>query len=150
MKRASLNILSLIVVTVFITASVSAQQIAKDSKVKEEKGSSVNLSWDKAKHVFGSIEHKHAVTAKFTFTNTSEKPIVITRVGTTCGCTAPIFPKEPIKAGDQGIVSLRFDAVAPGFFKKAAKVHFSDGTFKELFIEGKVQVRMSDMKKIKQ
>ncbi|MBT5425734.1 MAG: DUF1573 domain-containing protein, partial [Bacteroidetes bacterium] len=87
MKRASLNILSLIVVAVFITASVSAQQIAKDSKVKEEKGSSENLSWDKTKHVFGSIEHKNAVTAKFTFKNTSEKPIVITRVGTTCGCT---------------------------------------------------------------
>ncbi|MCD6347235.1 MAG: DUF1573 domain-containing protein, partial [Bacteroidales bacterium] len=106
-----------------------------------------NLSWDTAKHVFGSIEHKHAVIAEFTYTNIGKKPIAITKVGTTCGCTAPLYTKEPVKPGKKGVVKLRFDAVSPGFFQKAAKVHFSDGSFKELEIEGKVQVRMSEMKK---
>lgn len=124
------------------------REITKDEKLIKEKLKSKEstMTWDKSKHVFGSIEHKKAVIAEFTFTNSGKKPIAITKVGTTCGCTSPSYPKEPIKPGEKGTIKLRFDAVAPGFFKKAAKIHFTDGTAKEIEIEGKVVVRRSSIK----
>ena len=131
-----------------LMAQEKSLKITKDEKLAKEKiikKESV-LTWDKSKHVFGSIEHKKAVIAEFTFTNDGKEPIAITKVGTTCGCTSPSFPKKPIIVGEKGTIKLRFDAVAPGFFKKAAKIHFSDGSAKEIEIEGKVVVRMSDIK----
>jgi len=131
-----------------LMAQEVSNKAIKDEKLAKKKIASKKsvLTWDKSKHVFGSIEHKKAVIAEFTFTNNGKKPITISKVGTTCGCTSPFYPKKPIKAGEKGVIKLRFDAVSPGFFKKAAKIHFSDGSAKELEIEGKVVVRRSNLK----
>lgn len=153
MKRTTYTIIILILGFYFfnsqeLMAQEKSQEITKDVKLSKEKLKSKEsaLTWDKSKHVFGSIEHKKAVIAEFTFTNSGKEPIAITKVGTTCGCTSPSYPKEPIKPGEKGTIKLRFDAVAPGFFKKAAKIHFSDGSAKEIEIEGKVVVRRSSIK----
>lgn len=153
MKKATLTTLVLLVSFAFLgTKSLMAQEVKKEQvsaekdtkKVEKDKANS--FEWDKSKHVFGSIEHKKPVVAEFTFTNNTNESVAVTKVGTTCGCTSPSYPKEPIKPGEKGTVKLRFDAVAPGFFQKAAKIHFTDGTAKELEIEGKVVVRKSDIK----
>ena len=153
MKKATYAIAILFLGFIFLItqqtmAQESTQNIKKSGEQAKEKENNKKstLTWDKSKHVFGSIEHKKPVTAEFTFTNNGTMPIAITKVGTTCGCTSPSYTKEPIKAGADGVLKLAFDAVSPGFFKKAAKVHFSDGSSKELEIEGKVVVRMSDIK----
>lgn len=153
MKRTTYTIIILILGFYFfnsqeLMAQEKSQEIKKDVKLVKEKliSKKSTLTWDKSKHVFGSIEHKKAVIAEFTFTNSGKEPIAITKVGTTCGCTSPSYPKEPIKPGEKGTIKLRFDAVAPGFFKKTAKIHFSDGSAKEIEIEGKVVVRRSSIK----
>ncbi|MEA1878236.1 MAG: DUF1573 domain-containing protein [Bacteroidota bacterium] len=153
MKKTTYTIIILLLGFYFfnsleLMAQEASREITKDEKLAKEKLKSKEsvLTWDKSKHVFGSIEHKKAVIAEFTFTNSSKEPIAITKVGTTCGCTSPSYPKEPIKPGEKGIIKLRFDAVAPGFFKKAAKIHFTDGSAKEIEIEGKVVVRRSSIK----
>ncbi len=134
-----------ILLSLILSGSVIAQQTTPPGSKQKEK-EPTDLSWNKTKHVFGSIEHKNPVTANFVFTNNGDKAIAVTKVGVTCNCTAPGFPKEPIKPGEKGTITVRFDAMAPGFFKKPAKVFFTDGTAKLLEIEGKVQVRMRDMK----
>jgi len=153
MKKAIFTIGILLLGFVFISsqdlmAQEMSQKVIKNDKLvkmKTTKQESV-LTWDKSKHVFGSIEHQKAVIAEFTFTNTGKVPIAVSKIGTTCGCTSPFYPKEPIKPGEKGIIKLRFDAVAPGFFQKAAKIHFTDGSAKEIEIEGKVVVRRSSIK----
>ncbi|MCK5821459.1 MAG: DUF1573 domain-containing protein [Bacteroidales bacterium] len=153
MKKATYTIIILILGFYFfnsqaLLAQEKSRAITKDEKLLKEKliSKESTLTWDKSKHVFGSIEHQKAVIAEFTFTNSSKAPVAITKVGTTCGCTSPSYPKEPIMPGKKGTIKLRFDAVSPGFFKKAAKIHFSDGSAKEIEIEGKVVVRRSNLK----
>lgn len=147
MKKATLSIAVLLIGFLFLNSQGLMAQAAGSRAAKEaaDKKKSV-LKWDKAKHVFGSIEHNNPVTAKFVFTNNGKKAMVITKVGVTCGCTSPIYPKEPIKPGAKGTIKLVFDAKTPGFFKKAVKVHFSDGTEQELEIEGKVTMRRSSIR----
>lgn len=143
MKKATLTISSAILLFMLvIPVSAQNQQKGKERKLED----TPNISWDKSKHVFGSIEHKKPVTAKFTFTNNNKEAVAITKVGTTCGCTAPKYSKEPVQPGEKGQVEIVFDAVSPGFFKKAAKIHFSNGKAKEVEIEGKVVVRRQDIK----
>jgi len=34
---------------------------------------------------------------------------LITRAKSTCGCTVPEWPEEPIAPGEEGVISVRFD-----------------------------------------
>jgi len=145
MKRATLVFVSLIFGLLIGLPSASMAQDAAKKKMKLE--DSPNIAWNKSKHIFGSIVHKKPVSVDFEFTNNTTEAVAITKVGTTCGCTAPVYSKEPVKVGEKGKVKIKFDAMSPGFFKKAAKIHFSNGSAKEVEIEGKVTVRRQDIKK---
>lgn len=69
-----------------------------------------NISWDASTHDFGDVkENGGKVTHKFTFTNTGNKPLVITNVRPSCGCTSSDYTKQPIAPGGKGYVSASFD-----------------------------------------
>jgi hypothetical protein len=46
----------------------------------------------------------------FSFKNTGTGTLVIQNVLSTCGCTAPEWPKEPIEAGAEGKIRIVFDS----------------------------------------
>ncbi len=46
---------------------------------------------------------------KFAYTNNTDEPVVITRVGTSCGCTTVDYPRRPIEAGEKGEIAVTFD-----------------------------------------
>ena len=51
---------------------------------------------------FGDINQGEKVEKTFNFTNTGNMPLVLNNVLSTCGCTAPEWPKDPLKPGSQG------------------------------------------------
>ncbi|MBB3700695.1 DUF1573 domain-containing protein [Flammeovirga yaeyamensis] len=59
---------------------------------------------------FGDIHQGDVVEHTFKFTNTGDAPLVIINVSTTCGCTAPKWPKEPIAAGEEGEIIVKFNS----------------------------------------
>ena len=67
-------------------------------------------SFDKTMHEFGTILWKNPVTATFKITNKGDKPLVISNVTTSCGCTVTDWTKSPILPGKTGEVSSTFDA----------------------------------------
>ena len=73
---------------------------------------------------FGTIkESKGPVTHKFEFTNTGNKPLIVTNAVASCGCTKPEFPTKPIKPGKKGHIKVTFSpAGRAGAFKKTIKV----------------------------
>lgn len=62
------------------------------------------------KHDFGDITQGDDVEHYFKFTNVGKEPLVISRIVTTCGCTAPTWPKEPIKPGESGKIKIVFNS----------------------------------------
>lgn len=62
---------------------------------------------------------ENPVTATFKITNKGDKPLVISNVTTSCGCTVADWTKEPIAPGKTGSVSSTFDAKAIGRFRRA-------------------------------
>ena len=45
----------------------------------------------------------------FVFTNTGAEPLVITRVNSSCGCTVPKKPEEPIMPGEKGEIQVKYN-----------------------------------------
>lgn len=81
------------------------------------------ITFDKKVHEFGVILWKQPATATFTVTNKGNKPLVISNVTTSCGCTVADWTKTPIAPGASGIVSSTFDAKALGRFQKSIGVY---------------------------
>ena len=78
---------------------------------------------DKKVHEFGVVLWKHPATATFTIKNDGDKPLVISNVTTSCGCTMADWTKTPIAPGATGTVSSTFDAKALGHFYKDIGVY---------------------------
>jgi len=45
----------------------------------------------------------------FEFTNTGDEPLIITNVQSTCGCTIPTKPTEPILPGKTGKIEVKYN-----------------------------------------
>jgi hypothetical protein len=45
----------------------------------------------------------------FEFTNTGDAPLIITSAQSTCGCTVPSYPKEPIMPGKTGKIDVKYN-----------------------------------------
>jgi len=57
----------------------------------------------------------------FEFTNTGNKPLIIKHVQSTCGCTVPSKPTEPIMPGKTGKIDVKYN-MAPGKIAKTITV----------------------------
>jgi hypothetical protein len=60
-------------------------------------------------YAFGSVKEGEVVSHDFTFTNTGKVPLLITKARSTCGCTVPAYPEQPIAPGAEGVISIAFD-----------------------------------------
>lgn len=59
---------------------------------------------------YGLIESGEVVQTVFSFTNTSDEPLIIQNAKGSCGCTVPEWPKEAIRPGESGQFVVRFDS----------------------------------------
>ncbi|MDG4714660.1 MULTISPECIES: DUF1573 domain-containing protein [Winogradskyella] len=58
---------------------------------------------------YGTIEKGSNGVRTFEFTNTGNAPLVISNVKSTCGCTVPKKPKDPIMPGETGEIEVKYD-----------------------------------------
>lgn len=79
--------------------------------------------FDKTVFEHGVVLWKHPATATFTVKNEGDKPLVISNVTTSCGCTVADWTKTPIAPGASGIITSVFDAKALGHFQKSVGVY---------------------------
>ncbi len=81
------------------------------------------ISFVKKTHEFGTVIQGEVVTYNFKFTNTGNADLIITKVSTSCGCTATNYPTKPIKPGATEAVEVKFDSEGrTGFQNKRVTV----------------------------
>lgn len=73
----------------------------------------------------GQVEYKHAVKAEFKMKNSGDKPLLISDVKTSCGCTTVSYPKGAIAPGKKFSVSAVYDAKQLGHFQKEVGIYLS-------------------------
>lgn len=72
---------------------------------------------------YGKIAKGAEGERTFIFTNVGDAPLVIERIQSSCGCTVPEKPKDPIMPGAQGKIKVSYDTKRPGGFSKAITIY---------------------------
>lgn len=68
------------------------------------------ITFEEDQFDFGDIHQGDKVEHVFAFENTGNEPLIITNVQTTCGCTAPNWPRDPIAPGQASEVKVVFNS----------------------------------------
>jgi len=89
---------------------------------KEMMENVTTLKLDKEVHDFGTIKTGSENKCVFTVTNTGTKPLMIYKVGASCGCTTPKKPENPIPPGKSDVIEVGFKPNGPGASEKTVTI----------------------------
>lgn len=81
---------------------------AEEKRLADEKANVTTLSFDKLKYDFGDVEAQKENKTAFIVENTGDKPLIITDVSASCGCTMPQKPEDPILPGETDLIEVVF------------------------------------------
>jgi hypothetical protein len=131
---------------IFLTASIFLILLngffscnAKSGKAVES-NSEISMKFTKTVHDFGTIPFNSDGRCYFEFTNTSDEPLIVNTVRTTCGCTRPEWPKEPVNPGEKGNIGITYNTKISGAFQKSITVYSNaKNSPVKLFIKGTVE-----------
>jgi hypothetical protein len=89
---------------------------------------------------FGTIKEGDVVSFSYRFKNTGDKPLEVTNVMASCGCTVPEKPEEPIEPGQIGFIKVKFNSDRkPGEAHKTVTVESNaNPEFPTLLLKGTV------------
>jgi hypothetical protein len=98
------------------------------------------IDFKNTEHNFGKIPYQGNAEYNFVFENTGSEPLVLQHVKSTCGCTVPEWPKEPIAPGEKASIKVRYNTRITGSFSKGIVVYSNaeDATI-QLRIKGEVE-----------
>jgi len=69
-----------------------------------------DIKFENDKYDFGIINKGESKSTEFKFTNTGNSDLIIEDAKGSCGCTVPIYPKEPIKPGAAALIKVTFNS----------------------------------------
>jgi hypothetical protein len=106
MKKIALSIFALIIATLSLQA--------------QNKGAIIKF--DKNVHDYGTLYQNADGKSEFTFKNIGDEPLILSSVRSSCGCTIPQWPKEPILPGQSGVIVVTYDTKRIGTINKQITV----------------------------
>lgn len=88
---------------------------------------------------YGEISKGSDGIRQFEFTNTGNAPLIISRVYSSCGCTIPKKPEDPIAPGATGVIEVKYDTKRVGPIRKTITVYSNaEESTKAIKIKGTV------------
>ena len=91
-----------ILILFFITFSLNAQE----------------FKFEKETINYGKITKGANGERTFVFTNVGDAPLIIKNIKSSCGCTVPKKPEQPIMPGEKGEIKVSYDTKRLGGFSK--------------------------------
>lgn len=106
------NLMYLLLMGLLFTACATEQEddLKKPSPADINEENPAEITFDEKLWDFGEIAEGEIVEHDYTFTNTGKSDLIITDAKSTCGCTVPEKPKEPIPPGGSGKIKVRFNS----------------------------------------
>ena len=75
------------------------------------------IAFDVDTYNFDTIMQGDTVKYTFKFKNTGKSPLLITECVVQCGCTQPVFSKEPIAPGKTGTIYVEFRSMGKSYMQ---------------------------------
>ncbi|HUH73512.1 MAG TPA: DUF1573 domain-containing protein [Chitinophagales bacterium] len=80
------------------------------------------IKWEATTVDYGTINQGDNGSREFELTNTGNAPLIISNATGSCGCTVPVWPKEPILPGQKSTIKVNYDTNRLGSFTKTVTV----------------------------
>ncbi|AEA45617.1 DUF1573 domain-containing protein [Fluviicola taffensis] len=93
-----------------------------EAQKKEEAGSITIMKIDKEIHDFGKVTEGVENHCTFVVTNTGNKPLILSDVKASCGCTTPSKPEGPIAPGKSDKIEVGFKPSGKGVNEKTITI----------------------------
>jgi len=104
----------------FLTFTINAQE-KEISKPAGDPNAAV-IEFESEIIDYGKIDLNANGVRVFKFKNTGKSPLVIGKIKSSCGCTVPKQPAEPIMPGKTGEIEVKYDTKRAGGFSKMITV----------------------------
>ena len=103
--------------------------------------SAQTISFDKTTFDYGNVKAGSDGQRFFTVKNTGDKPLIISEVKPSCGCTTPEWSKDPILPGKSTQIKVGYNTGIKGAFNKLIEVYSNDpqNSRAVLYIKGNVE-----------
>jgi hypothetical protein len=100
------------------------EQALKELEIqkKEEAASVTSMKIDKDIHDFGKVTEGIENHCTFVVTNTGDKPLILSDVKASCGCTTPSKPEGPIAPGKSDKIEVGFKPSGKGISEKTITI----------------------------
>ena len=111
-------------ITLMCIFTLSAQEQApkKEKGKKEKPAKEAIISFEKTTHDYGNIYQGDNGVCEFVFKNTGKAELVLSNVRSSCGCTVPEWPKEPIPPKKSAVIKVKYDTHRIGGIHKSITV----------------------------
>ncbi len=113
MKKIIILVNILLLATINISAQTGTEAV-NDNAPK--------IDFEKIVHDYGTMYQGGDGNCEFKFTNTGQEPLILTTVRSSCGCTVPKWPNEPILPGETGVIKVKYDTKRLGGIHKSITV----------------------------
>lgn len=118
-----------IAIAIFVVAGIGTAMAQETAKI-EFKSETID---------YGEIKKGSDGVRIFEFTNTGNVPLVIANVTSSCGCTIPKKPEDPIQPGETGEIQVKYNTKLVGPIRKTITVYSNaEESTKSLKIKGRV------------
>jgi len=140
---------------VILSTAIFAQEEVKSSKKSKEKQKEVvvddtfpklpGITFTSLVHDYGNILKNGDGVCYFQFKNTGKADLQLTNVSSSCGCTVPEWPKEPIPPGQSAKIKVSYSTSRVGPINKNIFVDSNVGERITLNIKGNVSEPPTEM-----
>jgi len=121
----------------------------KKKEVKKAPKKRAKIHFTEEVFDYGFIMQGDTVQHDFYFKNVGNDDLVIKRVEPSCGCTVPIYPKEPIAPGEDGKIAVTFKSAGKlGRQVPSIKVFTNDNRRIKLELKGYVDAEREKPRQI--
>ncbi len=128
---------SLIIIALSFFAAF--QLTAQSSEQPVENPNAPVINFDKVIHDYGTIKQNSDGGCEFVFTNDGKEPLILSRPKSSCGCTVPTWPKQPILPGKSESIKVTYTTNRVGPFHKTVTIYCNASNSPvKLQIKGKV------------
>ncbi len=94
--------------------------VAKAQDTKVQNGP--EIEFEKVVHDYGDVPYNGNGECEFRFTNTGNEPLLVQKPKSSCGCTIPSWPKEPILPGETEVIKVTYRTNRVGNINKTVTV----------------------------
>jgi hypothetical protein len=121
MKRITLFISMMLVSALGVMAQVTQPAATEPVKV-EDNPNAPEITFDNLVHDYGTIPFGGDGVCFFKFTNTGKEPLILQQPQSSCGCTVPTWPKEPVLPGASNEIQVTYNTKKTGPINKTITV----------------------------